>query len=792
MEAKLDVDGLAYCVIKIEGANMPATKNFLYDLKIQDGFGISVPILQLTLNDTNGTLSGSLNLVDGTLITLTLGKTREDTVRRDFRVFSYRKETTSDGPMLVVTCILNVPKWVSGVFTKAIDGTSASAISTAASEAGLSYEGPKGSPDDNQTWLNVNQTWSSFTEDVAIRGYISDQSAMYRILTMDAKVKYKDLFSVVQGNPEVTYLMNVSAESAEGKPLPVRETQDASLSGFSTHLTNYGRKQYNHSLNDGGQTSIESLQALSLGDGLPINNDVKSSISERGTQIVYTGFDPGTAPKDASNIHNKYEQALYQNTRYYALFSERLIVLMDQFTEVETFACTSYKHADQDGTQFVNARSLEGNWLLGGKTLWINAGHKYAEIHHLYRPYVQEAGNTNASAAPTVSRSPVLSEAASNIPTPASLNSPKESNLSTGSSPASVITPVGIKAASSAMTSLKAVDAALPSVPIKPLSDTVTRNDLAAQSDLKNAVSSLTSSDSELSSLLSTLVTGTQPITATLKKFSASDVQTLARKAESNTSAVMTAVALGIERVSTNGNAISTPVRNLVSTAYDSIVGDVKSGGVWESDLVSNGVDLASTSIENLTKALEDTSFDGTSFLFDSKSLDYAVDNVLIAPKESASNLRKWAELNTAENLLADKGIDAFRATFGDMTLDQANDSIKELSKLAAAVEQLYDPDEVILDYVAATKDVTLAWNDANISPVVDRVLTSIDKGNYVEVVTQKAPVSWDYYFKSGKVSADVEWTFPYTFPGRVTAGVFSSPNPNTTKIADTITNWMR
>ncbi len=78
MEVVLDVDGIAYCALEIENVKTPPTINFVDTIYLQDGgFGTPVPVLQLILSDSNGTLDEDLNLQDGTKITIKLSKSRE-------------------------------------------------------------------------------------------------------------------------------------------------------------------------------------------------------------------------------------------------------------------------------------------------------------------------------------------------------------------------------------------------------------------------------------------------------------------------------------------------------------------------------------------------------------------------------------------------------------------------------------------------------------------------------------------------------------------------------------------
>lgn len=389
-EATLNVDKIAFCSLEIQGTKFPKAKNLVADIKMSEGFGISIPTLQLTLNDEGSQLSSDLNLMDGTKITIKLGKKREDVKKRDFRVFSYKKQTTSTGNQLVINCILDIPKWGTGVFTESFEGTSGDAISGMGGKAGLKYSGPKSTPDDKMIWLNVNKTRSSAAEDIAMRGWVKEGSCMARIVTLDKDLLYKELFEIFDDTPKFSFLMNTSPDSAKGKPVVARESQDASSAGFSTNMVNYGMIQYQHNLDIEGQKELKEVQAKVLGDGLPINDEVKGDVSDRKARVVYTGWDSGTKDKDDSNLHKEYEKAFYQNFKLLGLFSERVIVLTDTYTDAKSFDLAEYLQSDFKGKEFKPLKSLSGKWLIGGKTIWIQGGHRYCEVFYLYRPFVQE------------------------------------------------------------------------------------------------------------------------------------------------------------------------------------------------------------------------------------------------------------------------------------------------------------------------------------------------------------------------------------------------------------------
>lgn len=823
MEATLDVQNIAYCTLDIEGSRVPPTMNFVDTIFIQDGFAIPIPVLQMILNDQRGTLSEDMNLQDGTLVTIKLAKTREKTVTRKFRVFSFKKETTAAGPKLVVTCILDAPKWTAGVFTESFRGTSSSIMGQLAARAGLKYDGPT-STDDVMTWLNVNKTRSAFSEDVAMRGYGSNQTCMARLVTMDYELKYKDLFDVLKKEPKWSMLQNTAEGAAKATPVVIRETQDASSAGFGTHMMNYGQKQYEHSLNNAGQLSTLTLDAPLLGSALPVNEDVRGQVAERGAKVNYTGFDTGTEPAPASNLHQYYEKALYQNARYLALFSERINLLSDEYTEVTTFDCCEYQHADQDNQEFKQSKALGGKWLIGGKTMWIKAGHKYSEIYYLYRPAVMETGESSAAGAEKSSSQ--QNAKANNGPINLAEEQVAQAETTVTTPPAvSTATPKAVPAAqgaSNTLNALKEFGNKNPIIPAAPVDRSgIPSNLFATQDKLRDSVAQFAQSQGPLrDQLVNSNGTGTLDGYMTLKKYAAdfikgiagnqNDPVAIARQIERYRNNPEYLKNTAINRVTNIGSDITgVRMHNIVSAASGrrvnagAIVGDVLNGGLWADDLRAAGISPSTVTvplpiqlevIENpLLKA-------GGSFLYSATGMGYDGRNILIHPYQTARNIERWSRETDPAKLLVEQGARAYINTFGHITPTEAATQVSDLGKLAAEVGLMYGRNELLVDSgltdrakTDLARDIAFTFGDPTITPVVDSVERIVDYGEYHDVTTSKDLVTWATYYSMGaKLATAVDkWNFPFQFPGEpITAGDVT--NGNATEFNESTQKWMQ
>lgn len=806
MKANLNIEGFAFFEIEIEGSNVPPTMNMLDTIMIHEGIGIAIPTLHMLLHDQNGSLYRDLNLSNMTKIIITMAKTRETAKKKKFRLFGTRKESTSAGPILIVDCILDIPKWSTGSYCEPFVGTSSTAIGGAAAAAGMRYSGPRVPPADTMNWLNVNQTRSGFSEDVAMRGYCSDSSAMSRAVLSDSSVRYRDLMDTIKQEPTTVFLQSVPQASAKGKKsFSIRETKDSSISGFFTHYVNYGWKQADHSLNAAGQQLIKEYNAQVMGKALPINEEVRAMIP--GARVSYVGDDPGTMPKPASNIHQFYEKAFYQNLRGLGLFSEKTTVLTDFFTEVEVFDPIDYMQQEQQGTKFVDVPGMSGRWLVAGKVMFIKNGHKYSEVFDLIRPFINQVGATNMTGGADPADPQATQQANANAgkfdiagSSPGGKQATVESNVSkniesqvaTGNGVAPKITDVS--AATNTMTALKdfaAVNPLIPTTIAPALGGSWPTTQLQSQDNLRNAVSSLAGANNpDLPVIGGDSLDGFK----ILKKVGAPLMDTLANIGNNPQEAVYLARNLedknwiktqAMERATSVGSDI-TGVRlgSVVSAATGgyyspgSIVGDVLGGGVWSTDLANAGIPLPDVDLPIIGAV---TNFGGK-LLFEATGIGLSGTNILIDPYKTAQVVEAFASGTTPQEYLARNGAEAFINAFGTLAPPEAEEALRSLGGLARDVMYAYSENEVITDSYLTNRllkeggrDIAFLFGDPGVVPIIDRVASVNEMAQYTEIDTDRKIVTWAQYYALGAtvitagtdtVEEVVAWKDPYAFPG--------------------------
>ncbi len=800
-KAIIRVEGLAYCEIEIEGASIPPSANLIDSIDIFDGFGIALPTLQLRMFDPSHTLVGEFGFTDATKINVTMSKKDDKPKKRSFRCWGWTRDVSPDGPIVKVTAILDVPKWSAGSYCESFSRqTSSAAIRNMAESSGLTADVDPTS--DAMTWLNINTTRNAFSEDVAMRGFSSNGSCMARILTMDNKLRYKDIIKVITGSPKASFLLNVSASEASATPVTAREASHLSGSGIVTHWLNYGWIQHDHNLS-GVQAKIDGLDAPLLGSSLPINSDVKGML--KGSRVTYSGFDPGTEPKPASNIHQNYERAMYQNLRLLSLFSERMQVLVESHVELETMDCCEFKQSDPGGELQVPNKTFSGKYLVGGKCVKIKGGHHYHEIYYLYRPYINEHGNTQTAGkakAPNKANDGSIAVNPSFIP-------------SQGKPQTQTTTPPPVKprrdapavvVASDLMRELKTFDELHPRVPTspsRPASSPVAPEVKENQDNIRALLGLL--NNSPLSPPDSGKTERDLESRSTLIKVAA-DVVVRAMNGEEAPEGENKVQVLAIERFAKDStDAMYHPILSVVanSTAETfsegDMVGDVQGGGIFAGDLAENNIPLDPRSDPKSIITNEVKQNNSCALVVKERySSGLKAANVLVDPVLLADHLINSGETNPTD-VLAQQGAEDYIKTFGTMLPTDAQAALNEMVALAEAVKVLYG-DEVLTDtsltdstQVDAGGPLDFIYGDPALTPVVEIVdaVAPLEGGEESElyksrvkvIETNRKIVEWSDYYRLGNVLVNAAlgippseepipqdnlqegWEWPFDFP---------------------------
>lgn len=393
--ASVHIQDKVYFSFKLNGNDLRGAQNIFSSVTILHGFGLNIPQMQLILNDMHGYLTGDLSVNDGTRIEVTIGKNPESTKVSKFVVTGIKHSNEDNGNLLIINCLLDCPKFTFEAARDNFKGTSISALNEAAGKAGLTHKTDV-STSDTMRWINCGEPRSQFVQRITRHCYNGAQSCVITTPSIYHELLTYDLFKLEQKEPTVTfcYSFDENSKDIKGDAILVEEVRPVTLSGVFNSWTNYGHVHDQHTMKGNDPLDFEKANPVVMGDGLPLNKDLKGEIE--GSQISWGAFfDVGSsADCSAFNIHEHFYEADYLNTRHLSLFTEGLKVSIDTFSDIKLFDTVQYNQTDNlDGGDAPNQRYI-GKYVVGGQALAIR-GHHYIEILDLYRSFVSESGKNN-------------------------------------------------------------------------------------------------------------------------------------------------------------------------------------------------------------------------------------------------------------------------------------------------------------------------------------------------------------------------------------------------------------
>lgn len=384
----MNVEGLAYFEVAVNGDTLDGARNLFEEVLIQSGVGLPAPVARITFGDIDGRLSGPFALVDGAIIKLKFGPNDEEYKEIEFLVFSNDEYVQAGATKFQAFCILNKPNYL---FESSFDkkkGKSVDAIKDIFGKAGIEYETDL-STDDSQMWNNCGETKRDFIKHVTTHSFVDDKSCILTVVDFD-KAYTKDLFKIFDEEPLANFVFQVDA--GDGEAIILNECRTSSRSGFLNATTNYGQYHQQHSL-AGDVISFDKIDpVLADGAALPINTDIKGSLTN-ASHSIGNFFDSGSGDLPGANLHENYFKAKYQNLRYYSLFSEGLEVLSPVFLDPPLLSVYDIQHGEIRDSGPTLDEIHSGKYILVNKMLVLR-GTKYGERYEFMRYFLTEEGNT--------------------------------------------------------------------------------------------------------------------------------------------------------------------------------------------------------------------------------------------------------------------------------------------------------------------------------------------------------------------------------------------------------------
>lgn len=389
----LSINDQVHLEIKIDGDPIPSGHNVVNRVDVCSGGGKLFPTAAMTLSDGSSAFSRSRALTEGNPIDILLSRSHKDANYNvhKFRFFGSHKIPTPAGQDVRIVAIINTPVFINKAPSIHIEGTSEDALRKIATDCGLKFSGPSDfngrKCDDKQVWLLMAQKYCSAALDIARHGMIDKQSCMALALTSQGELRYRNLIDVLNKPPSEIDVAIVHAtlpsDGDSGKrQYFARDPRDVNFTGLMANYTNYGTKRVTN--NTDGDIDLEEKVDVNTGSkALPINSDVKGKVET--TRVEYS-------PRDCGNTHKNYERAEYQNRRLLALFSQKLVLLVDLPTGLELYDPVIYRQADVDPSVPLSQNDV---YIVTGKTIAIRGGRFYCERLEIAKIGTNMAGNSS-------------------------------------------------------------------------------------------------------------------------------------------------------------------------------------------------------------------------------------------------------------------------------------------------------------------------------------------------------------------------------------------------------------
>lgn len=324
-----------------------------------------IPSFQLDIYDIRGTLDTN-TLVDGTLVTIHVGRSASHFDTYEFRLYKLVKNPSPSTPSYTLLGYLNFPKWFMQTLTAPINGTSSDVLKQLAEMSGLKHELDMTS--DSMTWLPTNKTICAFARYVGWRGYIDERSSMSLGLTLDGCLRYKNLTLLPKdgqlftfgGAPNAITVLDARAINNSGQ---------ANLTGGYNHAT---LPQTVEAVSD--RKTRDKVDVKRQGQSLQINKSLKNSV-EKGR--VDVGLVNG------GNTHANWEHALYQNLRIAGTYTNGVELLIDTMTDksLDVLSTILYEAYQQPSTGLNTIdQKQRGSFVVTAKVIYIDQGNYFQKF----------------------------------------------------------------------------------------------------------------------------------------------------------------------------------------------------------------------------------------------------------------------------------------------------------------------------------------------------------------------------------------------------------------------------
>lgn len=361
-----------FASILFNGVEFPFEINALDFIHISSSVRTTLPALTFKVTDVTKFLTVNNFLVDGTQITVTVGKEKQKS-SFSFRLFSFT-EAPGTSPVYTIRGYLDSPLYWTSSLSEFQKGGSNTVLANLASMCGLRFSGTNTS--DSQVWIPQNLRISEFARRVREHGWINEGSCMQMGVTSSKELRYRNVSNFAQF--PVKDFFDLTKVTDQVKPITAYSV--VNKAGFFNVNSGYGSTRISQSvLEDDAEVSSLTLQKNS--SKLMVNRSVKNAILQN--KVMFS-------PIDVGNVHSNYERAVYQNQRLGSLFTLGMDVMTPEFSEADLLDVVS---VSVETPEIKGSKQYSGKYLLTSKVLYVKGANYYEKLelvrHGLNEPREQ-------------------------------------------------------------------------------------------------------------------------------------------------------------------------------------------------------------------------------------------------------------------------------------------------------------------------------------------------------------------------------------------------------------------
>lgn len=359
----LEIKTGVFIAMYIDGNEYPLEKNGFQKLVLTSNKRMRTAACEVVFSDLTNRINTEITLADGVTLMFKIGRSIDEFDVYKYRVYNYRREISRVTPQYTVYGYYDAPMWFLGAWTKPIEGTSSAAISQLAGACGLTPD--VDTTNDDMLWLPTNQLSCAFARSIAERGWANKRSCMSMGMTLDGKLKYKNLTTLPTSGPVFSTGTPGTANVVDSKYI--------TSSGFGNGLGGYKhlvRPQLIHEYKD----RIDQVSVTRKTQTFQLNKEVKGMLDR--SRIDFGEVDGG-------NVHKHWDDARYQNIRTAMLYSMGVELMIDQRSPIslDLFDPITFKPYDPpvDG-QATETPQWGCVYYITAKTVYIEMGNFYEKF----------------------------------------------------------------------------------------------------------------------------------------------------------------------------------------------------------------------------------------------------------------------------------------------------------------------------------------------------------------------------------------------------------------------------